>query len=48
MEKKQKSGSGAFQVSNWFAFKSLLFLKGTDEADSGLETETQSEVSNRF
>ncbi|CAG5034947.1 unnamed protein product [Parnassius apollo] len=44
LEKKQKSGSGAFQESNWFAFKSLLFLKGTDEADSGLETKTKSEV----
>ncbi|CAH2010341.1 unnamed protein product [Acanthoscelides obtectus] len=41
--KKHKSGSRAFQDSNWFDFKSIIFLKGADEADSRLETETQSE-----
>lgn len=45
LEKKQKSGSGAFQESNWFA---LFAHDRADEADSGLETETQSEVSNQF
>lgn len=44
-EKRQRSGSGASQESNWFAFKTMLFLKDVDDPDPGKDSESQVRIS---